>query len=80
MSAMDHKPSTGWGYPYDERCVWCHYPWPCETARVRHEIAGAVRGMTAEDPTNMAWACDCHHIADLIDPLAAAAEKKKGTS
>lgn len=56
MSAKDHKP-TDWGA--GTRCIWCHEPWPCDTAKliveVRRDIAAEVRPKTPEPPC-----CDSH--------------------
>lgn len=44
MSAMDHRRS-------DDICIWCHEPWPCATAKIRHELAEEIREHIADVPS-----------------------------
>lgn len=56
VGAMDHRDSYG-------MCIWCHGAWPCDTAKIRHELAGFLR--RTDGAPNETDGID--KAADLID-------------
>lgn len=64
MSTADHRPSD-WGSG-QTNCIWCHDPWPCDTARIREEVIRETVGEVVKEistDTPEPGCCDAHFMA-----------------
>jgi len=55
VGAMDHKPGKDCECDSsfcEASCIWCCEPWPCEAAKIRHELAELIRASVANDKAN----------------------------
>lgn len=69
MTALDHKRCCTVESDSPHVCIWCHEPWPCTAARIRHELAEEIRSSVndEESPTYGYDTAAIYAAADLID-------------